>query len=251
MLRFLSTKAILEVPLFLYNHWKREWRLVLQIALSIVIATVADLFLPVFSGRMVDAITPRGVSREQAFQNALHSVAAMALLGAVLIGGRHIAFLQVSRLTVRLMSRMASDAFWRVQRLSTDWHANTFAGSIVRRITRGMWAVDLMDDTLLIALLPALVILVGASLILGAHWLSMGILVAAAASIYIAVSIALAVGYVAPAARLSNAQDTRVGGALADSVTCNAVVKSFGGESREDTRLARVLAKWSARTFRT
>ncbi len=251
MPRFLSTKAILDVPLFLYGHWKREWKLVLQIALSIVIATIGDLFLPVFSGRLVDAITPRGISREQAFQSALYSIAAMAILGAVLIGGRHIAFLQVSRLTVRLMSRMASDAFWRVQRLSTDWHANTFAGSIVRRITRGMWAVDLMDDTLLIALLPALVILVGASLILGAHWLSMGILVAAAATAYIVVSIALAVGSVAPAARLSNAQDTRVGGALADAVTCNAVVKSFGGESREDMRLGRVLAKWSARTFRT
>ena len=89
MLRFLNTKTILEVLLFLYGHWKREWRLVLQIALGIVIATIADLFLPVFSGRLVDAITPRGVSREQAFQNALYSIAAMAVLGAVLIGGRH------------------------------------------------------------------------------------------------------------------------------------------------------------------
>src|SRR5262249_19364268 len=35
------------------------------------------------------------------------------------------------------------------------------------------------------------------------------------------------------------------------SITCNAVVKSFGGESREDARLAHVLAKWSTRTFRT
>jgi Ca2+/H+ antiporter len=31
-----------------------------------------------------------------------------------------------------------------------------------------MWAVDLMDDTLLLALLPALVALVGSSLVLGA-----------------------------------------------------------------------------------
>src|SRR6185312_10654619 len=251
MLRFLSTKAILEVPLFLCSHWKREWRFVLQIALGIVIATIADLFLPVFSGRMVDAITPRGVSREQAFQNALHSVAAMALLGAVLIGGRHIAFLQVSRLTVRLMSRMASDAFWRVQRLSTDWHANTFAGSIVRRITRGMWAVDLMNDTLLLSLLPALVVLAGSSVVLGARWPGLGLLVGAAATAYVVISVALAVGYVAPAARLSNAQDTRVGGSLADSITCNAVVKAFGAESREDSRLNRVLGKWQARTYRT
>jgi ATP-binding cassette subfamily B protein len=149
------------------------------------------------------------------------------------------------------MSRIAADAFWRVQRLSTDWHANNFAGSIVRRVTRGMWAVDLMNDTLLLALLPALLVLIGSSLVLGARWPGMGLFVAAAATVYVAISIALSVGYVAPAARLSNAQDTRIGGALADSVTCNAVVKSFGAEAREDARLGRVLRKWSARTYRT
>jgi len=120
----------------------------------------------------------------------------------------------------------------------------------VRRITRGMWAMDLMNDTVLLALLPALVVLVGASVILGAHWTSMGLLVGAVASIYMAVSIALSLGYVAPAARLANAQDTRLGAALADSVTCNAVVKAFGAESREDARLGRVLSKWKARTYR-
>src|SRR4051794_2849558 len=128
MFRRLSTNVISEVLVFLYGHWRREWRIVFRIAVGMVIATVADLFLPVFSGRLVDAIAPRGISREQAFQSALYSIAAMAVLGAVLIAGRHVAFIQVSRLTVRLMSRMASDAFWRVQRLSTDWHANTFAG---------------------------------------------------------------------------------------------------------------------------
>ena len=70
----------------------------------------------------------------------------------------------ISRLTIRLMARLAGDAFYRVQRFSTDWHANNFAGSIVRRVTRGMWAVDLMDDTLLLALLPASLVLVGSAL---------------------------------------------------------------------------------------
>ena len=33
-------------------------------------------------------------------------------------------------------------------------------------------------------------------------------------------------------------------------MTCNAVVKSFGAEAREDARLGRVLNKWSRRTYR-
>jgi ATP-binding cassette subfamily B protein len=38
---------------------------------------------------------------------------------------------------------------------------------------------------------------------------------------------------------------------MADAVTCNAVVKAFGAESREDDRLRKVVDKWQRRTFRT
>jgi ATP-binding cassette, subfamily B, bacterial len=69
--------------------------------------------------------------------------------------------------------------------------------------------------------------------------------------LYVAVTVALSLGYVAPAARLGNLWDTRMGGALADAVSCNAVVKAFGAEEREEARLERVIAKWRQRTRRT
>jgi ATP-binding cassette, subfamily B, bacterial len=245
-----SHSMMRDVLSFLFRHWRREAWLVTSVASLMCIATVADLFMPVFAGRMVDAIaTHRGPS-QGALHAALWALGAMLTLGSVLVAGRHFALVAISRLTLRLMSRFAGDAFWRVQRFSTDWHANNFAGSIVRRVTRGMWAVDLMDDTLLLALLPALLVLGGSSLLLGSHWPSMGLIVAMGATCYVALSVTLSLNYVSPAARLSNAQDTRLGGALADAVTCNTVVKSFGGEAREDARLGRVLDKWRRRTYR-
>jgi ATP-binding cassette, subfamily B, bacterial len=246
-----NKNAMRDVLAFLFSHWRREWRVVAATALSMMAATIADLLLPVFSGHLVDAISSRTSSRDAAFHAAIQAIVMMAAMGAVLLAGRHLAFLGIIRLTLRLMSRFATDAFWRIQRFSTDWHANNFAGSIVRRITRGMWAVDMADDTLLLAMLPALLVLTGSSLLLGARWPIMGAIVAIGAAIYIAISIALSLKYVAPAARLSNALDTRTGGAIADAITCNAVVKSFGAESREDARLARVLDKWKHRTRRT
>jgi ATP-binding cassette subfamily B protein len=245
-----SRKAILNVLTFLFRHWKKQAGTVWLVAISMSLATVADLFLPVFSGWLVDAIASSRISRINALHAAVAAVGLMVGMGALLVAARYVAIMGVSRLTVRLISDIASDAFWRIQRLSTDWQANNFAGSIVRRITRGMWAADLMNDTLLLALLPALLVLAGSSVVLGAHWLSMGLLVGLAATCYVITSIALSVGYVAPAARLSNAQDTRIGAALADSITCNSVVKSFGAEVREEMRLGRVLSKWRARTFR-
>jgi len=243
--------VIAEVLVFLFRHWKREWKTALAIALAMIVATIADLFLPVYSGRLVDAIVRGGAEREEAFHDALSAVAMMVFLGAVQIGGRQLGFQKICRLTTRIMTRMAADAFWRVQRFSSDWHANNFGGSIVRRITRGMWATDLMDDTLLLSLLPALVALVGSAVVLGARWPGMGLLLVAASAIYITISVMLAIRYIAPAARLSNGQDTRLGGALADSITCNAVVKAFGAESREDWRVERILHKWTTRTYRT
>lgn len=59
-------------------------------------------------------------------------------------------------LTLAIMSKVAGTAFHRVQRFSTDWHANSFAGSVVRKITRGMWALDLINDVLLLMLWPSL-----------------------------------------------------------------------------------------------
>ena len=246
-----SKNAIREVLAFLFRHWRREKWLVVWVALCMIVATAADLLLPVYSGKLVDAIAVHAAGYSLALRSALRAIAMMALLGAVLTGLRYAALMGIIRLTLRLMSRFAAESFWRVQRFSTDWHANNFAGAIVRRITRGMWAVDMMDDILLLELLPALLVLVGSSLLLGVRWPGMGIMVAVGAVAYIAMSVSLSLYYVAPAARLSNAQDTRIGAAIADVITCSPVVKSFGAESREDYRLAKVLGKWHNRTSRT
>ena len=78
----------------------------------------------------------------------------------------------------------------------------------------------------------------------------MGLVVIVGATAYVAMTAALSLGYVAPAARLANQWDTRLGGALADAVSCNAVVKAFGAEAREDRALFRVVDKWRRRTHR-
>ena len=162
--------AIRDVLGFLFRHWRREKWMVAAVAISMGAATSADLLLPVYSGRLVDAIASPAMPRVQAAHSALRAIELMAVMGMLLVIGRYFAFTAIINLTLRLMARFASDAFWRVQRFSTDWHANNFSGSIVRRVTRGMWATDLMNDTLLLALLPALLVLTGSSLLLGKHW---------------------------------------------------------------------------------
>ncbi len=62
------------------------------------------------------------------------------------------------------------------------------------------------------------------------HWPLMGLVFLAGALLYTAVSIRLSLGYVAPIRRVAAESDSRLGGALADALTCNAVVKSTAAE---------------------
>jgi ATP-binding cassette subfamily B protein len=242
--------AIRVVIPFVFRHWRNQPARALTVASGLLGATVADLFMPVFSGHLVDALT-RGAAEPAARHAALSAFGAIVALGLVSMILRFTGLRAIVPFTLRIMSDVARDAFMRVQRFSTDWHANSFAGSTVRKITRGMWALDLLNDTILMALLPSLVVLLGSMILLGLHWASLGLVVALGALIYVSMTVVFSTRLIAPAARVSNAWDTKVGGTLADALTCNAVVKSFGAEAREDVRLARVLSRWRSRVTRT
>jgi len=242
--------AIRVVIPFVFRHWLNQPVAALTVTAGLVGATAADLFMPVFSGRLVDALT-RGPAEPAARHAALSAFGAIVALGLLSMILRFAGLQAMVPFTLRIMSEVARDAFMRVQRFSTDWHANSFAGSTVRKITRGMWALDLLNDTMLMALLPSLVVLLGSMILLGLHWASLGLVIALGALMYVSMTVMFTTRYIAPAARVSNAWDTKVGGTLADALTCNTVVKSFGAEIREDTRFSRVVGRWRRRVRRT
>jgi ATP-binding cassette, subfamily B, bacterial len=242
--------AIRVVLPFVFRHWLNQPLRVATVAGGLLGATVADLFMPLFSGRLVDALT-HGAQDPVARSAALSAFGAIVALGLASMTLRLSGLQAIVPFTLRIMSDVSRDAFMRVQRFSTDWHANSFAGSTVRKITRGMWALDLLNDTILMALLPSFSVLLGSMILLGLHWTSLGAVIAVGALVYVSMTVVFSTRYIAPAARISNAWDTRVGGTLADALTCNAVVKSFGAEAREDARLARVIGRWRNRVRRT
>ncbi|WP_299553238.1 ABC transporter ATP-binding protein [uncultured Tateyamaria sp.] len=240
----LSTKgAFARVLAFAIRLWVRRPGLVAALLLLVLTSTAADITIPVVTGRLVTAVS-EAASPWGAFGLLLG-------LGAVSIGAKILSYFTIIALTVPTMQIAEAEAFARVQRLPADWHANAFAGSTVRQITRGAWALDDMADVLLLALLPSTFVLLGTIGTLTAFRLEVGLVAALGAALFLGLSLTLTLFWVAPAARLSNAQDSRVSGALADTITSNAVVRAHAGEAREDERLGQVLSKWAHRTRRT
>ncbi|MEO8758841.1 MAG: ABC transporter ATP-binding protein [Devosia sp.] len=246
----LSGDAYRKVLSFLFGHWAHQPGRAILMFLLFMAATIADVFTPLYAGQLVNAVS-NGAPTAAALNAALLAFAALIGLGLGAVVIRQFAFMVLIQFTLKIMADIAQSAFHRVQRFSTDWHANTFAGSTVRKVTRGMWGVDLLNDTLIIMLFPSVVMLVGTSILLGLIWPLMGLVIGIGSLLYIGLTVSLSVGYVSPAASLANAWDTRMGGALADAISCNSVVKGFGAEDREEERLGHVVGKWRHRTART
>jgi ATP-binding cassette, subfamily B, bacterial len=247
----LRRQAYGKVISFALGHWRHQPWGVAGIAAAIMLSTGADILTPFYAGQLVDAVASGAAADTVAFNAAM---TAFWLLLALGLGGllfRHLAWWGMIRVTLKMMTDITESAFARIQRFSSDWHANAFAGSTVRKITRGTGALDLLNDTLLLAMLPSVVMLVGTTVMLWLFWPLMGMAIALGSVVYIGFTVVLSVFWVAPAASLANQWDTRLGGALADAVTCNAVVKGFGAEAREDHRLRHTVGKWRQRTQRT
>jgi ATP-binding cassette subfamily B protein len=149
------------------------------------------------------------------------------------------------------MQTVVARGFRDVQRFSTDWHADNFAGATVRRVSRAMWAYDTISDTLVWFVLPAAFVLVGVTVLTAVQWPLIGLFTGAAILAFLATAYFAARYYVADATRESNAADTRIGAALADAVGSNATVKAFGAEAREEARFGAVLRDWNRKSQRT
>lgn len=255
-------KAARDVPFvgiltFVMRRWIEHPGPLCRTLLGMMLATVADIVMPPLAGRLVNDVSRHtGGAPHDAAQSAIVTDAAWTVGGLIALGllgllGRRLSFIGITHLTLKIMTDVASRAFARVQRFSTDWHANSFAGSTVRKLTRGIWAIDTLDDTLLLLILPEAIVLIGTTIVLAFHSLFMGAVLALSVGLFAWLSVSLTLRYVAPSARASNRWDTKMGAAMADAVTCNAVVKAFGAEKREERRLARTLRAWSLRTERT
>jgi len=233
---------------FVTHYWLMFPALFATLVAARVASTLIDVMVPLASGAVVDAIVS---SKPDDPAPVFRALVWFIGLGATFALARQIVTFLVNRMSARAMVAIGRDAFAKVQRFSADWHANAFAGSTVRKITRGMSAYDTFTDTLAFGLLPAFVVVVGVSVAFWLRWPLLGAIVAGAICVFLVVTVALSVLYVRPANVAAREWDSRMSGALADSITGNQAVKSFAAEGREDRLFLDVARNWEWRAIRS
>jgi ATP-binding cassette subfamily B protein len=242
--RVLSNRQVLA---FVGRYWRRRRGMLVATVALYLIAITFEMMAPRASEGLVNA----------ALLGPANAAAAWRAWG--LFVGVYLAFYLIRNLAIRVwnplsartMQEITDEGFARVQSFSSEWHGATFAGATVRRLSRAMWGYDVVADALIIWIGPALVVLAGLSVQMMLRWPMVGAFSAAMICLYITTNMLVSTFYVRTANLRSVALDSRIGGALADSISSNPTVKSFGAEAREAARIAVVTDDWRRATVRT
>src|SRR5688572_365312 len=108
---------------FTWTHWRRQPMRLSLIVAAFLLATLADVLTPLYAGRLVDAVASGNASDAAAWNAAVMAFGWLVGLAMGALFLRHVGFTGIIDLTLKMMADIGSDAFHRVQRFSTDWHA--------------------------------------------------------------------------------------------------------------------------------
>ncbi|MEL7284797.1 MAG: ABC transporter ATP-binding protein [Pseudomonadota bacterium] len=225
------------------HYWAQQKRLLGVILGVIAIQILIDLTIPISSGLLVDRVIS-AMNDQTSFGPAYQ---ALVLLSAATIGFhffRWIRFHLLHHFLTKAMDTMLRDGFGKVQRFSADWHATTFAGATVRKLTRGKWAFDSMTSILWNNFFPIFLSICGLTALIAYRFPLIGLMFAGVVIFYTVTAGLIATYYVRPMNIKAATSDSAIGASMADTIMNNPAVSAFGAAAREDERFHGLTDRW-------
>ena len=225
-----------EVYKFFVFHFSKHGWMVFWAFFLIFLSAVTNVAMPQIHGWLVDVLA-QSIDGARDFSAILEPIIAMTVLSALYhltMRGAHFINCYTNP---RVHAAIAADSVKYVHSFETEWHTNTFAGSIVTAIKRGRSAVQRTFDTVCYDFWPTLVIVIGSIAFAWERspWIAVSLIVYAAS--FGVFSVGLSLKYLSPKNRIYADEDSRLGGTIADSVTGYAAVKASGAERHEFERI--------------
>lgn len=246
MLEKVTYKDVARYTWYYWRQHKKYWP-VLLIGMSL--AAVLDTLFPVVAGRLIAAINETDITEVNGLDAILGIFVLFVALEISYHSARNGTIFLWNLVAVRTLYQITTDGFAKVQKFSSNWHANNFAGATVRKITRGMWSFDTYGDIIFMYLFPTTIIMISTVVIMTLHWPVVGLIAFLVIALYVGVSLWTVMVINAPGFKKSAAKDTAMGAAIADAVTANSVVKSHGTETEEEQRMQVVAMDWRKTAF--
>ena len=202
---------------FAWHYWSEHRYAILFLLILIGLKTLLEVLVPIWNGKLVNS-----------FSDPTKSWVNLAWICAYLTVsslGSHICRLAAIALwssrATQVLKQIVTEAFEKIQYLSTEWHLNNFAGSILKNVNRGILGFDSFSDTLYMSFYPNLLtsIAVIGILFWNNFWIGMTSIVGF--TIFFYSTNEFSKNYLAPAYEEVNQIDTHLNGILSDAITLN------------------------------
>ena len=213
------------------------------VLILIIFQTLLQVLIPILTGKLVNSFT----SYEQNWTIPLLICGALAIIKLISHLSRFSSIILLTKAATNIITKIVTDAFDKVQHLSTEWHINNFAGSTVRKVNRGSQGFNNFIGVIFNSVFPSVLTSIGLIAILFWNGFWIGIVGIFGFAIILYVSINLSTNYLAPAFKQVNQVDTRKSGIVSDAITCNSLVKSFATEELENRKYQELMKKWSVK----
>ncbi len=236
--------TLAEVFKFLKDHFGAHPGKVFGAFLCIFVAAMTSAVMPQVHGWLVDTLAA-GVKDHRDFSKLLAPTLVMTALGIgyhVFMRGAH--FINCYTNT-EVHATIAATSLNYVHSFETEWHTNTFAGSIVTAIKRGRSAAHRIFDTTCYDFWPAIIVVVGSISFAWERSVPIALSLILYAISFTIFSMVVSLKYVAPKNRIFADEDSRLGGTIADSVTGYAAVKASGAEAHEFERITQTANRFA------
>lgn len=225
------------------RYWGKQKRVLGIILGVIVVQIMIDLTIPITSGLLVDRLI--AAMGGEATYGPVYL--ALFLLSGATVGFhffRWVRFHLLHHFMTKSMDLILRDGFGKVQRFSADWHATTFAGATVRKLTRGKWAFDSMTSILWNNFFPIFLSIVGLTALIAHKFPLIGLMFALVVIVYTVTAALIATYYVRPMNVRAASADSIIGASMADTIMNNPAVSAFGAAGREDQRFNTLTERW-------
>ncbi len=245
----MATHGHTAVISYIWRYARRNLPWLSAMLLLAIASTVFHLLQPWFYRQAIDVISERTRDPLTYGQAVRYFVIGLACAGAG-ITTREVAAFMLSTVEMRMMQAMFSDVFGHVQRLSTKFHINTFAGATARKIGRGVDSVETIMDRLWFDIIPAFLFVTILTGILTKLFPIIGLTMFTGIALYCVLSIWLNL-ILGKLFRDADSQDTRVTANMVDAIAGNSLVSTFARFQYEDERHHEQVSVWRNKVLKS
>ncbi len=232
-----------------FNHVRRyPWRLFVVIA-GVISVQVAELAGPWYLRQFFNLLAKNAPS-ESIVHQLLGFVAIIACIYLFSQLARRTMDFSISFLESRVMTDLYSSTFEYLIGHSYNFFISRFAGSLTHRVSKFVRAFEVMFDGIMMQFLPTFLFVTGAVTLLYTRNHTLGTALGVWSVLFIAFQI-----YVSrlrqPIREARSEADTRVTGALADSISNHGTIVLFSGEKHEHRLFNSIVHVWQKATIRS